>query len=154
MKKSLIAVTLAGVIGLTACGKETVYIVTEATEAPAEEAPDTTAKRTTTTKPAETRPPASVPDPVSVYDPEGYDTFLWESVNDFWWLFTTEELLTMGLLVCEEFDRGSTLDEVSEQLVNVMANTNTAYLAEGMAAVTAGAVTFLCPEHYWWMNTI
>lgn len=154
MKKSLIAVALVGVIGLTACGKETVYIVTEATEAPAEEAPDTTVKRTTTTKPAETRPPASVPDPVSVYNPEGYDTFLWESVNDFWWLFTTEELLTMGLLVCEEFDRGSTLDEVSEQLVNVMANTNTAYLAEGMAAVTAGAVSFLCPEHYWWMSTI
>lgn len=154
MKKSLIALALTGVIALTACGKETVYIVTDSTEAPADESPDTTVKRTTTTQPAETRPPATVPSTSSVYDPEGYDTFLWSSVKDFWWLFTKEELLTMGLLVCEEFDRGSTLDEVTQQLINAMANTNTAYLMEGLAAVTAGALNYLCPEHSWWLETI
>jgi hypothetical protein len=154
MKKSIIALTMAGLIGLTACGKETVYIVTDATEAPADEAPDTTVKRTTTTQPAETRPPASVPSSSSVYDPEEYDTFIWSSVKDFWWLFTKEDLLTMGLLVCEEFDRGSTLDEVTQQLINAMTNTNTAYLMEGLAAVTAGALTYLCPEHSWWLETI
>lgn len=158
MKKSLIALVAVGALGLSACGRETVYIVTDATTPTAEsdttDAPETTVKRTTTTQPAVTRPPASVPSSSGIYDPEGYDTFLWESVNDFWWLFTTEELLTMGLLVCEEFDRGQTLDQVTASLIDVMMNTNTEYLMEGLAAVTAGAVTFLCSEHSWWMDTI
>jgi hypothetical protein len=69
-------------------------------------------------------------------------------------LFTEEQLLQMGLLVCEEFDRGSTLDQVTMALVEVLNDSNTAYLAEGMAAVTAGALTYLCPEHSWWLSTI
>lgn len=154
-KRVLIAFALAGAITLTACGKETVYIVTDATEAPAENTPDTTEKATTTTVAKSNRPPASnYQPPANDYDPEAYDTFLWENVNEFWWLFTKEELLTMGLLVCEEFDRGQTLDQVTESVLNALSNTNTLYLMDGLAAVTGAAVTFLCPEHAWWMDTL
>ena len=155
MKKLLVAASLAT---LVACGgTETVYIVTEPTDVVSDSTPETTeAVAKTTSAPSQaSRPPASTGQASSsIYDPEGYDTFLWESVNDFWWLFTTEELLTMGLLVCEEFDRGQTLDQVTASLIDVMMNTNTEYLMEGLAAVTAGAVTFLCSEHSWWMDTI
>lgn len=149
MKKLLF---IPAIIALSACGTEVVYVTS--TEAPVEEITETTVKRTTTTQPKATRPPSNVPSSSSIYDPEGYDAFLWESVNDFWWLFTTEDLLQMGLLVCESFDAGATLDEVTLELINAMANTNTVHLAEGMAAVTAGALTYLCPEHGWWLSTI
>ena len=151
MKKILFTAS----IGLLAsCGGETVYVVTETTKPAQEEVTETTVQRTTTTKPAETRPPASAPAPSGSYSPALYDDFLWESVNEFWWLFTEDQLLQMGLLVCQEFDRGQTLDQVTESLIGVMSNTSTLYLSEGMAAVTAGALTFLCPEHGWWLDTI
>lgn len=157
MKKTLLAIGLATMV---ACGGgKTVYVVSEPSEGTVEEAPDTsgpsTSKAPVTTAKAP-RPPASTvqPSPSSTYDPEGYDSFLWESVNDFWWLFTTEELLTMGLLVCEEFDRGQTLDQVTELLINAMTSTRRLELMEGFAAVTAASVTFLCPEHSWWLDTI
>ena len=151
MKKLLFIASLGL---LASCGGETVYIVTESTKPAQEKETETTVQRTTTTKPAETRPPASAPAPSGSYYPELYDDFLWESVNDFWWLFTEEQLLQMGLLVCEAFDSGATLDQVTLELVGAMNNTNTAYLGEGMAAVVAGAVTFLCSEHRWWLDTI
>ena len=151
MKKLLLIASLGF---LASCGGETVYIVTESTKPVQEEATETTVQRTTTTRPAETRPPASAPATSSYYSPELYDDFLWESVNEFWWLFTEDQLLQMGLLVCQEFDRGQTLDQVTESLIGVMSNTSTLYLSEGMAAVTAGALTFLCPEHGWWLETI
>jgi hypothetical protein len=153
MKKLLLASSVALFV-LASCGGETVYVVAE-TQAPA-----TTEKVTTTTKPLQTtpplatRPPSNVPTYNGGYSPESYDNFLWESVNDFWWLFTTDQLLQMGLLVCEEFDRGSTLEDVNYSLLNIMSDTNTLYLMEGLAAVVAGAVVFLCPEHEWWLSTI
>jgi hypothetical protein len=82
-----------------------------------------------------------------------YDDFLWESVTDFWWLFTTDQLLQMGLLVCEEFDRGSSINDVTAALTRVVQDTTPAFM-EGLAAVTAGALVFLCPEHRHWLDTI
>jgi len=149
MKKTLIATTLVGALALTACGKETVYVVAEPTT--------TTAPKTTTT--VTSRPPSYVPEPgyqevPNTYDPDAYDTFLWEQVNDFWWLFTRDQLLQMGLIVCEEFDRGQNLDQVSETLVQIMLDTNTPYFMDGLAAVTGAALTFLCPEHSWQLEAI
>lgn len=150
MKKLLL---LPALIALVSCGTEVVYVVT--TEAPSEEVIETDAPRATTTNPQSFRPPSSNYQEVpNDYDPEAYDTFLWENVNEFWWLFTKEQLLTMGLLVCEEFDRGQTLDQVSESVLNALSNTSTLYLMDGLAAVTGAAVTFLCPEHSWWMSTL
>ena len=157
MKKRVLAtLSVISLIPLVGCGKETVYIVSEAPATTEATVPDTTvARATTTSNPQSFRPPASNYQEVpNYYDPEQYDTFLWESENDFWWLFTKEQLLAMGLLVCEAFDDGYTLDEVTEELISAMINTGTSDLMEGLAAVTAGAVTFLCPEHSWWMDTI
>lgn len=155
MRKTVLA-TLATASLLTACGGTEVIYVTPATEAPTEtdSATDTTARKTTSTQPAATRPPASIPTTPATYDPEAYDTFLWESVNEFWWLFTGEQLLAMGLLVCEAFDDGYTLDEVTEELVSVLTNINSPQFMEGLAAVTAGALTYLCPEHSYWLSSI
>lgn len=139
-------------LAVSACSTEVRYVTPETTDAPT-----TTVRATTTTQPSSSRPPASVPQSSSRlggYNPELYDDFLWDSVNDFWWLFSQEQLLTMGLIVCEEFDRGQTLDEVTMSLLETMSNTNTLDLMEGMAAVVAGAVTFLCDEHAWWLATI
>ena len=151
MKKALATIGVASVLTLTACGGDTVYVTVT-------EPPTTTIKKITTTlattPPLATRPPSNTPSGVGTYDPDLYDNFLWSSVNDFWWLFTTDQLLQMGLLVCEEFDRGSTIDEVTYALIEVMSDTNTIYLSEGMAGVVAGALTFLCPEHGWWLETI
>jgi len=154
MRKLLATTALAAIMGISACGGETVYVVAE-TQAPA-----ATQKATTTTKPLQTtpplatRPPSNTPNYSGGYNPELYDNFLWESVNDFWWLFTKDQLLQMGLLVCEEFDRGSTLDDVTYSLLDIMSDTNTMFLMEGLSAVVAGAVVFLCPEHQWWLDTI
>jgi len=155
MKKSIIIGITAGALLLSSCGGTEVVYVTETL------APETSAAKTTTTvkvlqttPPLATRPPSNVPSYNGGYSPELYDSFLWEAVNDFWWLFTTDQLLQMGLLVCEEFDRGSTLDDVTYSLLDIMSDTDTLFLMEGLAGVVAGAVTFLCPEHGWWLDTI
>lgn len=145
MKKSLIAVATAGIIGLTACGSKTVYVT-------ATEAPETTAKKTTTTTsaPAETRPPSDVATGAyspSGYDPEAYDTAIWSQANEFWWMFSTEELLQMGLIVCETFDTGASAEDVSAMLVDIMIDTGTTSQATGLATMVAAAVLYLCPEH-------
>jgi len=59
----------------------------------------------------------------------------------------------MGLLVCEEFDRGATMDEVTWALTQIVQDTTPAFM-DGLAAVTAGALVFLCPEHQHWLDTI
>lgn len=148
MKKLLF---IPAIILVSACGTKVVYVIP--TDAPQEKT-TTTERATTTTQPDETRPPSQSLGTSTIYDPDLYDNFLWTSVNEFWWLFSQEQLLQMGLLVCEAFDSGATLDEVTIELTNAMNNTNTIYLAEGLAAVTAGALTFLCPEHNWWLETI
>lgn len=142
---------------VSSCG-DTVYVVNDTV--PEEESSDTSkpekAETTTTVKTKTSRPPASTkaPSPSLSYDPDGYDSFIWEEANEFWWLYTTDDLLTMGLLVCDELDRGSSLDSVTEQIVNAMINTNTSYLMEGMAAMTVAAINFLCPEHSSKLSTL
>jgi hypothetical protein len=150
MRKTAVAVI--ALVTLAACGGDTVYVVQE---------PTTTAKKTTTTiqeAPAETRPPANIPSGNSGYrggyDPETYDAAIWSEANDFWWLFSTEELLQMGLIVCEEFDRGQSLNQVNESLIEILINTGTVDLMKGTATMVAAALMFLCPEHEWWLNTL
>lgn len=155
MKKSIICGIFAGTLFFSSCGGTEVVYVTE-TLAPetSETKTSTTLKPLQTTPPLATRPPSDTPTYNGGYNPEFYDDFLWESVNDFWWLFTKDQLLQMGLLVCEEFDRGSSLDDVTYSLLDIMSDTNTMFLMEGLSAVVAGAVVFLCPEHEWWLDTI
>jgi len=150
--------TIISLSAATGCG-DTVYVVSDTADIPEEnallEATDAP-RKTTTTKPSSPRPSASVsPAPsTSSYDPEGYDSAIWEEANEFWWLFSTEDLLTMGLLVCEELDRGASIESVTQQLVNAMINTNTAYLSTGMATMAASAIVYLCPEHDWVLSTL
>ena len=148
MKKVLFASLIMFVVS---CGGTEVVYVKETV--PADEVESTTTASPKTTVPAATRPPSNVPDYSGGYDPELYDDFLWESVNEFWWLFSEDQLLQMGLLVCEEFDRGSTMDEVTRALTQIVQNTSPAFM-DGLAAVTAGALVFLCPEHQHWLDTI
>lgn len=149
MKKIAICVAL---VALAGCSK-TVYVS------------DTTTKQTTTTTevevtteaPAETRPDAdysSSNNYTPTYDPAGYDTFIYDSAYSFWAAFSTEDLLQMGLVVCDTFDSGATLDDVTSVLIASMTRTGTLYAMEGVAAMTAGALTFLCPEHSWWLETL
>lgn len=152
-KKFLLSASMALAI-LTACG-DTVYVVSDTSntdESIAAEIDETT----TTTKAPTPRPSSSTfPDSTSsIYDPASYDSAIWTQARDFWWMFTTEELLNMGLLICEELDAGSSLESVSQQLVDIMINTNTAYLAQGLAAMTAAALMYLCPEHQWQIDAI
>jgi len=138
-------------MGISACGGDTVYVIQE---------PTTTVPKSTTTvteAPAETRPPVSLPSGGghnSSYDPDAYDDAIWSEANDFWWLFSTEQLLQMGLIICEEFDRGQTLDQVTASMVEILINTGTADLMEGTAVMMASALFHLCPEHSWWVSTI
>lgn len=148
IRRTVTAAVVAGGLLLGACGGETVYVTVEPTT--------TTTARTTTTAPPETRPPASFDSPSynSGYDPNAYDAAIWSEAHDFWWAFSTEELLSMGLIICEEFDRGQTLNQVTEDLVGILIRTGTADLMEGTAAMVVSALTFLCPEHQWWLNTL
>lgn len=57
--------------------------------------------------------------------------------------WTESDLLELGSAVCEVFDAGGTFDGLIEVFIQ---NSNGAYDDEFYAAVTAGAVTFLCPE--------
>lgn len=154
--KAVIALTAATF--LVSCGGTEVVYVSETV--PAADLQTTTVARTTTTKaPAETRPPASFDTPAtnnyaSGYDPEAYDTAIWSEANDFWWAFSTEELLNMGLTICQEFDRGQTIEQVAASLVLILMRNNLQYMSSAVATMTAAALIYLCPEHEWWLSTL
>lgn len=149
MKKLLLIVSLGA---LAACGTDVVYMTPTTTEATEQE---TTTKAPTTTKPKETRPTVTFSSgPTGDYDPEGYDTAIWSVAPDFWNAFSTEKLLEMGLVVCQEFDSGKTLDDVTDIIMSALIESNALNTMEGFAAMTTAALMFLCPEHEWWLDTI
>lgn len=141
--KTIATLAVAGGLMVSACGGETVYVTVEPTTT-------TTETPTTTARP---RPPASTPAP-SVYDPEAYDEAIWSQANDFWWGFTREQLLNMGLVICQQFDQGRTIDQVAIDLTEIINRNGAQNLADGVASMTAAALLYLCPEHAWWLETI
>lgn len=149
MKKLLLIVSLGA---LAACGTDVVYMTPTTTEAPEQE---TTTEVPTTTRPKQTRPTVTYSNsPDGDYDPEGYDTAIWSVAPDFWNAFSTEKLLEMGLVVCQEFDNGKTLNEVNDIILSALIDTNTLSAMDGFAAMMTAALMFLCPEHEWWLDTI
>lgn len=153
MNKSIIALALAGTLALTACGQETVYVVTDT--APTEtDAPDRTAKRATTTEAQ--RPSASYDSasPSGSYDPQGYDDWLATEARDLWLIVDSQELLNTGLMVCDLLDSGYTLEEINQTTIDAILGSGSMYLFEEMAVMIAAAIIFLCPEHQWRINAL
>lgn len=153
MKKSIIALTVAGSLALTACGKETVYVVTNS-EPTETEAPDTTVKRTTTTEAQ--RPSASYDSatPTGSYDPQGYDDWLATEARDLWLVVDSQELLNTGLMVCDMLDSGYTLEEINQITIDAILGSGSMALFEEMAVMIAAAILFLCPEHEWRISAL
>lgn len=149
MNKKLAIATFTGALLLTACGGETVYVMVDPTT------PETTVKSTTTTVGTSApRPSASTIPSSSMYDPESYDTAIWRDANEFWWSFTTEELLNMGLTICQEFDRGQSLDQVTQALVQILIVNDLTQYSNDVATMMGASLIYLCPEHSWWLDTI
>ena len=148
IRRTLTAVAVAGGLLVGACGGETVYITVDPTTATT----DAPVRKTTTTT-AKPRPPASVDVP-AVYDPQGYDTAIWADANEFWWEFTTEQLLNMGLVICQEFDSGNTLDGVTAELIDILMRNNLLGYSASVGVMVGAALVYLCPEHSWWLDTI
>ena len=157
MNKTLIALATTGLIGLTACGGKTVYVVDSLPEVPGVEetdAPETTKAPKTT--PAPTRPPASYDTSGSSgqYDEDAFFYAVETTAPTVYALLPNSDILNMGLVVCETLDGGATIEEVSMMLVTAMNNTGTMGFAEEIAGVTAAALLNLCPEHSWWLSTL
>ena len=149
MKKLLI---IAGFAVLASCGGKTVYVVDSLPEVPAESVPETKAPKTT---PAPTRPPASYSSDTSGgYDEDAFFFEVRMEAPVMWSLLPRTEILNMGLVICETFDSGATITEVSEMLVASMMSTGTASFASDVATVTGASLLYLCPEHSWWLNTL
>lgn len=116
MKNKLILAPLFALV-LAGCGKETIREVLVTT------------------------PPTNAP----AVEANKYDLYL-ESLYDgaaqarSW---TESDLLELGSAVCEVFDAGGTFDGLIEVFIQ---NSDGAYDDEFYAALTASAVTFLCPE--------
>lgn len=140
-KATLVAGLAVASLVAVSCGGDTVYITAE---------PTTTAvAKTTTTVGAlatGTRPQPSYQ--TGTYDPAAYDAAIWSDANDFWWLYTTDELLNFGLIICSSLDSGMSIQDVGNMILDSLAQTGTLGYAEAMAVVTAAALAFLCPEHY------
>lgn len=156
MKTSIISATLALTIGLSACGERIVYVESTVppTEPPVETtiAPTTTVAPTTTTEP-ETRPTIVEPaaNPQQFYDPEGYLDWLYVEAPDLYWGLNDEDLINIGLIVCQMWDEGYTLMESSETLIDAMINTGTTQYAGESGVAMAAAAYFLCPEYTDWL---
>lgn len=153
MKKSILATAVVGTLALTACGKETVYVTQ--TEAPTTEAP-VTLPPVTSTAPAPTRPPASYDNTQTngQYDQAGFMSAVQVGAPTVYILMPDADILNMGLLICETFDSGATLDEVTQMMVSAMMDSGSMGFMEELAAVQASAMLYLCPEHAWWLDTL
>lgn len=147
--KTIIATTLAA-LTLTACGKEIVYVEAEPT--PTTQTPTTTATPTTTTQPAppETRPtlPPEPQEPaMNGYQP---DTFLDYTKNNtpYWYYsYTDENLLNLGLSLCEWLDAGTSIDRVLIETMYMAEDIDPA-LNNDVGIFIRGIVRYICPEHY------
>lgn len=149
MKKMLI---IAGLAVLASCGGRTVYVVDSLPEVPEESVPETKAPKTT---PAPTRPPASYSSDTSGgYDEDAFFDEVRREAPVMYSLLPDSDILNMGLVICETFDSGATITEVSEMLVSSMMSTGTASYASDVATVTGASLLYLCPEHSWWLNTL
>lgn len=141
--------TITGAVLLTACGGKTVYVTQ--TEAP------TTVAPTTTSAPAPTRPPSSYDNTqtqTGQYDQAGFMSAVQAGAPTVYILMPDADILNMGLLICETFDSGATLDEVTQMMVSAMMDSGSMGFMEEIAAVQASAMLYLCPEHAWWLDTI
>lgn len=143
---------LVGLVVLTACGSKTVYITdtTPATEAPVE---------TTTTvapAPAPTRPQASYnPEPSSGgYDEAGFFGAVIVNAPTVYSILPDSDILNIGLIICEQFDAGMTLTQVTDLVLNAMAGSGTLGYMDEIAAIEGAAIVFLCPEYAFWLDTI
>ena len=136
MKK--IAAVLA-LVALAGCSK-TVY-VTETTEPESAdtsvtEAPETTVRRVTTTRPPVTTSP-SLSDEELFISAVHYNTDMTIYLSDY-------ELLEAGYLVCGSLDSGISPSVVAETLFQSSYEYGEGMM-QMMAAIGAGATTFLCP---------
>lgn len=109
----------------------------------------TTVAPTTTTeapKPAATTPRYSAP---TRMDEELYLDWVALMGPDLYWELSDQDLLDTAYMVCAFHDAGGDLQGISEILVEVINSYRLQWASDQWAAMTAGAVVYLCPEHSW-----
>jgi hypothetical protein len=116
MKKIILATAIF--LPLISCGgKEIVYVDSADTipaEEPAEEPVETTAAPTTTQPPA-TRPTLPPPDEepaMNGYQPDVYLDIVRKDIPYWYYNYTDENLLSLGIAICDEIDAGTPIDRL------------------------------------------
>lgn len=144
MKKLIFLSTLF----LAACGGEkVVYVESITTEPPVVE---TTSAPTTTQAPPATRPtlpPDEGEPPMNGYQEDVYLDYI-KDVAPFWYYnYTDQNLINLGVAICEELDAGAQIDRLLIEVM-IMAADVDEQLNDTVGLWMRGVVRYVCPEHY------
>jgi hypothetical protein len=151
--KTIIVTTIAA-LTLTACGKEIVYVNTEDTapaEQPAEEPAETTIAPTTTQAPTPETRPTLPPEPeepaMNGYQPDVYLQYTKDNTPYWYYSYTDENLINLGISLCEWLDEGTTIDRILLETMYMAEDIDPA-LNDDVGIFIRGVVRYICPEHY------
>ena len=111
------------------------------------EATTTTTEATTTTVAVRPTVPSYQEPPMNGYQPDVFIEFMVDWAIDWYFSYADDDLIEIGLLVCQSLDAGERIEAVLWNILEVATELN-----EGMADTTGyfmrGTVRYLCPEHY------
>lgn len=149
----IIPVALAAII-LASCGSsesadavsadsaETTEVVQETT---------TTSTTTTTEAPTPSTRPTLPPEPeepaMNGYQPDVYIDILRDNVPYWYYNYSDENLVNIGIAVCEELDAGVSVDRQLITLYNTAVDVDYG-LGDDVGFVMRYIVRYICPEHY------
>lgn len=151
MKKTAISITAA--IALSACGGSDSPSLLESTPATTAAPETTTTVEVTTTTaapaPPETRPtvPVVTEPPLRGYQPDVFLDMLRSDVSYFYYSYADDNLVDMGLLLCQELDNGASIDRLLIDFT-IMASDQDYELGNHTGLYMRYVVRYLCPEHY------
>ena len=153
MKKIILAAAIA--LPLVSCGgKEIVYVDSADTvpaEEPAEEPVETTAAPTTTQAPTPatrpTLPPPEEEPPMNGYQRNVYLDMVKKDTPYWYYSYTDENLVGLGIALCDELDAGQTVDRLLVETM-IMAEDIDPDLNDDIGLFMRYVVRYICPEHY------
>lgn len=153
MRKTFIAIALA--VPLVGCSNSALEDRIKELEAQVAAPAESTTTTTTTVPPTTTTETPKPTTTVARYSApswnaeDDYMDWIYQMAPDLWWELSERDILDTAYMICAFHDAGGDLQGISEILAQVINDYRLQWAADQWAALTAGAVVYLCPEHSW-----
>ena len=153
MKKIILATAIS--LSFISCGGKEIVYVDSADTVPVEESAQTTAAPTTTQPPA-TRPTLPPPDEepaMNGYQPDVYLDIVRKHIPYWYYNYSDENLLNLGIVICDEIDAGTPIDRLLIEVMTMALDIDPE-LNENVGLFMRYVVRYICPENFWQIEAL